>query len=282
MRKVKKYFIYATALIFSLISATPSSAGTFGSTYAGVWYGRTTLGQTFTIPSGNSVKINSITVDNLYFRSPTWTGCVIAKIYTSTAKTTLLDTSSNTVCDTNSAGELTGTPGSGALTFPGTTTYTASTQYFYELSVASGSSQFFTGQASPGTSYTGGDLFVDGSLNTSYDLSFTLTYTIANVPVVFNSLVVSSNLRYRTSSQITANLDSSAKVTFYAKNKKISGCINLTTSGSSPNIVATCNWRPSGRGKISIHASAVPSAALTPISFSSSTDVFVGARSGTR
>ena len=111
---------------------------------------------------------------------------------------------------------------------------------------------------------------VNGYLNTKYNLGM----SAGNIPVnlVFNSLTLSGSASYRKAVTITANVSSAAKVTFRARNMIIPGCKNKATTGSSPNIVATCSWRPSTRGSIQISASAVPTAAggsttnATPIS----------------
>jgi hypothetical protein len=100
---------------------------------------------------------------------------------------------------------------------------------------------------------------VNGYLNTKYNLGM----SAGNIPVnlVFNSLTLSGSASYRKAVTITANVSSAAKVTFRARDMIIPGCKNKATTGSSPNIVATCSWRPSTRGSIPITASAVPTAA---------------------
>jgi hypothetical protein len=99
---------------------------------------------------------------------------------------------------------------------------------------------------------------VNGYLNTKYNLGM----SAGNIPVnlVFNSLTLSGSASYRKTVTITANVSTAAKVTFRAQNIIIPGCKNKATTGSSPNIVATCSWRPSTRGSIPITASAVPTA----------------------
>jgi hypothetical protein len=111
-----------------------------------------------------------------------------------------------------------------------------------------------------GGSYNGGTSpVINGVTNTS-DGSITITLlalAIAN----FNSFTSAGNARtvaYRDSLNITANIDVPSKVTFKVNGKRIPGCIGLQTTGTSPNIVATCNWKPSGRGTLSLTALAVP------------------------
>jgi hypothetical protein len=88
--------------------------------------------------------------------------------------------------------------------------------------------------------------------------------TIVNLTIaapVFNSFSFAGNattVAYRSAINITANLDIASKVTFKANGVRIPNCISLRTTGASPNIVATCNWKPTGRGRVTITAFAVP------------------------
>jgi hypothetical protein len=100
---------------------------------------------------------------------------------------------------------------------------------------------------------------VNGYLNTKYNLGM----SAGNIPVnlVFNSLTLSGSASFRKAVTITANVSAAAKVTFKARNSIIPGCKNKATTGTSPNIVATCSWKPSTRGAVTIAATAVPTAA---------------------
>lgn len=112
------------------------------------------------------------------------------------------------------------------------------------------------------------------------------TMTVSVIDIVdtsaFNSFAISGAAVYRSTIQINANVTVPAKVTFKANNVRIPGCINVRTTGTSPNILATCNWKPSRRGSVNLSASATPTgagisgASATPIS------TFVTARTGTR
>lgn len=81
----------------------------------------------------------------------------------------------------------------------------------------------------------------------------------------------------RSSVTLTATLGvagSNGKVTFYQNGKRIPGCVSIMSSG----LAATCNWRPSTRGSMRIHAQLVPSST----SFLSSTSATVQANVITR
>ena len=98
----------------------------------------------------------------------------------------------------------------------------------------------------------------------------------------FNSLVLSGAATFRQLVTITANVSVASRVTFRARNIIISGCKNKLTSGSSPNIVATCSWRPSMRGAVVITATAVPTGAGISSASATPVNVVVGGRSGAR
>ena len=68
------------------------------------------------------------------------------------------------------------------------------------------------------------------------------------------SAAVSSNPIYRTTNLITATVSKPGKVTFYQQGAVIPGCKNKTAVSTT----ATCSWKPSRRGKISITASLTP------------------------
>ena len=98
----------------------------------------------------------------------------------------------------------------------------------------------------------------------------------------FNSLTLSGAATYRQVVTITANVSVTSRVTFRAKNIIISGCKNKLTTGTSPNIIATCNWRPSNRGAVVITATAAPTGAGISGATATPVSVVVGNRSGAR
>ena len=136
----------------------------------------------------------------------------------------------------------------------------------------------------------------DGDTNNVYEITLTATdssgnagtqsITITVTDVVdtssFNSLALSGSATYRQVVTITANVSVASKVTFRAKNVIISGCKNKSTTGSSPNIVATCSWRPSMRGTVVITATAVPTGAGISSATATPVSVVVSNRSSSR
>jgi hypothetical protein len=115
--------------------------------------------------------------------------------------------------------------------------------------------------------------------------SITITVTDVVDTSGFNSLALAGSATtatYRTAVAITANVTVASRVTFTVNGKVLPGCKNKSTTGSSPNIVATCSWRPSNRGVVSLTASAAPTGAGISSSTSTPLSIMVGNRTGTR
>jgi hypothetical protein len=96
------------------------------------------------------------------------------------------------------------------------------------------------------------------SAGNSQTQAITITVTDVTDTSFFISLTLNSSPTYRTESLITAVFSSAAKVSFRVNDTFIAGCRNRLTSGTSPNIIATCTWKPSRRGSMTISAIGVP------------------------
>lgn len=55
---------------------------------------------------------------------------------------------------------------------------------------------------------------------------------------------------------VTANIP--GKVRFLINGKRIPGCVGVVTTGTAPNLIATCTWKPSVRGTHYVHAVLTP------------------------
>ena len=114
-----------------------------------------------------------------------------------------------------------------------------------------------------------------------------ITITVTNVVDTssFNSLALAGSATtasYRTVIVITANITVASKVTFRVNGKILPGCKNKSTTGSSPNIIATCSWKPSNRGNVSLTAAATPTGAGISNSTSTPLNIMVDRRTGSR
>jgi Domain of unknown function (DUF5050) len=125
---------------------------------------------------------------------------------------------------------------------------------------------------------------IDSSSNSGYE---TVTVTVTDVADVatFNSLGLPGGVlraTFRTVITISANVSLPSKVTFLANGKRIAGCIKVSSSGTSPSIVATCSWKPSNRGAIRLTAISYPTNQSFTGASSSATNIVVGTRTGLR
>lgn len=88
---------------------------------------------------------------------------------------------------------------------------------------------------------------------------FTITSLVSTG--TFNTISLSGGVvtaTYRTSTTISVNVSTPSNIIFLADGKRIAGCINKPTTGTSPNIVITCSWSPSRRGVVTISAEGLP------------------------
>lgn len=84
------------------------------------------------------------------------------------------------------------------------------------------------------------------------------SFTISNSTSSALTLSLSSGLRtatYSTAVTVTATATSAGTVTFYANGKKIAKCSKVATI----NLVASCSWKPSGRGSANLTSTFTPS-----------------------
>jgi hypothetical protein len=67
-------------------------------------------------------------------------------------------------------------------------------------------------------------------------------------------LAISGTPIYRVATTLTATTNIASKLTFYANNIKIAGCVGITTSANS----ATCRWKPSQNSRITLSVQISP------------------------
>lgn len=67
-------------------------------------------------------------------------------------------------------------------------------------------------------------------------------------------LVLSGSPVYRVATTLTATTNIASRLTFYANNIRIAGCVGVTTSANS----ATCRWRPSQNSRITLSVQVNP------------------------
>jgi hypothetical protein len=87
---------------------------------------------------------------------------------------------------------------------------------------------------------------------------------------------------FRTTVVITATVNVAAKVSFNSNGKVLPGCKNKLATGSVSTFTATCSWRPSSRGLVTLTASAVPTGAGISSTTAAPVSIRVGNRTGAR
>jgi len=139
----------------------------------------------------------------------------------------------------------------------------------------------------------------DSGGNNVYDLTLTATDDAANAgtqaititvtDVVdtssFNSLALAGSATtatYRTAVVITANVTVASRVTFRVNGKVLPGCKNKLATGSGTSFTATCSWRPSNRGDVSLTASSSPTGAGISSASAGPISIRVSNRTGPR
>jgi hypothetical protein len=75
---------------------------------------------------------------------------------------------------------------------------------------------------------------------------------------LFQLAGAATSATFRSSVAISATVNVESKVTFRVNGKVVPGCKNRTASGSGSNFTATCPWKPSVRGPVTLLATADP------------------------
>lgn len=147
----------------------------------------------------------------------------------------------------------------------------------------SGGGGGFNGGCSDGQYGGGGGSYITGTLQSAIDGGNPgngyATISLLSAPVI--SLASQSSASFRTNINLIASSDTAGRITFQANGKNISGCIKLQLTGSASSFSATCVWRPTNRGSISITILLFTSGS-SQVSSRNSRNVIVGNRIANR
>jgi hypothetical protein len=106
----------------------------------------------------------------------------------------------------------------------------------------------------PGTGGGGGGSYISGANRSSAATNTGDGYiTIENLTIPTVSLSIAGNANQVVKGQsvaLTANVDDSVKITFFADGKRIPGCIGISASAG----VVTCNWKPTLQKAFTIYS----------------------------
>ena len=139
----------------------------------------------------------------------------------------------------------------------------------------------------------------DNGANNVYNLTIRATDTAGNttdqaIAITVTDVIETSSFSifrlagavttatYRTAIVITAEVNVASKVTFRASGIVIPGCKNKSAVGSGRSYIATCSWKASRRGAVSVTASAVPNSVGIGSSSATPINVWVNKRSSPR
>ena len=138
----------------------------------------------------------------------------------------------------------------------------------------------------------------DADLNNQYYVNFTIRDAAGNTGAgSYNLFITVTDVAEAASisaitfsgpvvkgAQVTMTVTASVagKVDFYWNSKKIGGCIALPTTGTSPNITASCIWKPSVMAASNVYAILKPTSSSFSASTSPKTSVTPARRSGNR
>jgi hypothetical protein len=140
---------------------------------------------------------------------------------------------------------------------------------------------------------------IDSGGNNVYDLTLTATDVAGNagiqaITITVTNVVDTSAISlfqlaggatvaaYRTAIVITVTVTVASKITINSNGKVIPGCKNRLATGSGSTFTATCTWKASTRGAVTLTATATPTGAGITGSTASPISIRVGNRTGAR
>ena len=121
----------------------------------------------------------------------------------------------------------------------------------------------------------------DYSGNTA-TVAFAITVTDANEDGTISTPSLSAGAYKGVSVTISVTLNADGKVRFTANGKRIANCLAIQTTGSYPNISASCSWKPTLTGRTYIQAALTPSSNTFSAATSERLTTFVTKRTTTR
>jgi hypothetical protein len=121
---------------------------------------------------------------------------------------------------------------------------------------------------------------VDTALNIGYE---TISVTITDVvdTTSFSSFTLAGNptsVSYTTPINLVAVVTVASRITFTMNQKRIPGCISKLATGSASSFTATCSWKPSRRGYLTLASQSVAVGAGITGAISPNIRIFVGPR----
>lgn len=127
-----------------------------------------------------------------------------------------------------------------------------------------GGNSWSTESSPPAGNFHAGDISTNGN-KVVVPVATNGDYVWGSTVISPSSISLSSGnsevLTFRTDNTITASANYAGKVTFYANGKKIGTCVSVPTNGS---LIASCNYKPTIHGTVTITARLIPTNASYP------------------
>jgi hypothetical protein len=132
-----------------------------------------------------------------------------------------------------------------------------------------------------GTCLIAATIAADDNYNTATSSSLTFTFSRATVSATVS--LAGGSLIFRKAKDVTATASVAGKVTFRVNGKVLPGCKNRGVNAGN-SFTATCSYRPSTRGYLSVTATLDPTDAsyIGTTTTTTTTRYFVGNRTGPR
>lgn len=121
---------------------------------------------------------------------------------------------------------------------------------------------------------------VAGNMTGSQNFTFTITDVAESAQV--GTPTLSATAAKGVAVTITVSSDVAGKADFYANGKRIGGCFNKSTTGTSPNISAQCTWKPTTMSPTTIYARIRPTSSSYSASSTASITVIPARRTTLR
>ncbi|MFM1951362.1 MAG: hypothetical protein RJA33_156 [Actinomycetota bacterium] len=120
----------------------------------------------------------------------------------------------------------------------------------------------------------------DGTLSDSQTV--TITVTNVNESGSASGPTVTGSAYKGVSISLITNVNAAGKVRFFINGKRIANCLSVSTTGSYPNISATCNWKPAVTGRNFLTATLTPTSSTFTSVTSARSEIWVLKRSTSR
>jgi hypothetical protein len=102
-----------------------------------------------------------------------------------------------------------------------------------------------------------------------------ITITNLNENATINAPTITGSAYKGVQITISVSLNVPGKVRFFANGKRVANCLAVATTGAYPSVTATCNWKPTTRGYISLTASLTPTSGTFTGSTSAANRYFI-------